>query len=60
MLDPMFSRGRFDAKKNEFTFIGDKVKFTNGFNAKTNMTYACTLNLKTKEATDFSIEQGKL
>ncbi|MCX9939053.1 hypothetical protein LAD54_10370 [Klebsiella pneumoniae] len=60
MLDPMFSRGRIDAKKNEFTFIGDKVKFTNGFNAKTNMTYACTLNLKTKEATDFSIEQGKL
>lgn len=60
MLDPMFSHGRINSKKNEFTFIGDKVKFTNGFNAKTNMTYSCTLDLKTKEVTDFNIAQGKL
>lgn len=60
MLDPMFSHGRIDPKKNELTFIGDKVKFTNGFNAKTNMTYSCSLNLKTKEVTDFNIAQGKL
>jgi hypothetical protein len=59
MFDPMFSHGRIDSKKNELTFIGDKVKFTNGFNAKTNMTCACTLNLK-KAVTDFNIEQGKL
>ncbi|EHC75136.1 hypothetical protein LTSEMON_4419 [Salmonella enterica subsp. enterica serovar Montevideo str. S5-403] len=56
----MFSHGRIDSKKNQLTFIGDKVKFTNGFNAKMNMTYACTLDLKTKEVVDFKISEGKL
>ncbi|HDG1673796.1 TPA: hypothetical protein PFE07_003264 [Kluyvera cryocrescens] len=60
MLDTIFSHGRIDPQKDEFTFIGDKVKFTNGFNAKTTMTYACTLNLKSKEVTNFKIQQGKL
>ncbi|HFS1992531.1 TPA: hypothetical protein ACHWTK_001362 [Escherichia coli] len=60
LLDPMFSHGRIDSKNNQFTFIGDKVKFTNGFNAKVNMTYACTLDLKTKEVVDFKISEGKL
>ncbi|MDV0602844.1 hypothetical protein RZO85_24540 [Raoultella ornithinolytica] len=60
MFDSIFSHGRIDAKKDEFTFIGDKVKFANGFNAKTTMTYACTMNLKTKEITDFRISEGKL
>ncbi|CAH3779769.1 hypothetical protein I9Y19_003266 [Citrobacter freundii] len=60
LLDPMFSHGSIDSQKNELTFIGDKVKFTNGFNAKTTMTYSCTLNLKSKEVTHFKIQQGKL
>ncbi|HCC1233134.1 TPA: hypothetical protein M4R04_003364, partial [Salmonella enterica subsp. enterica serovar Paratyphi C] len=38
LLDPMFSHARIDSKKNQLTFIGDKVKFTNGFNAKMTMT----------------------
>ena len=60
ILDTIFSHARIDSKANRLTFIGDKVKFTNGFNAKTNMTYACTLDLKTKEVVDFSISEGKL
>jgi hypothetical protein len=60
LLDPMFSHGRMDSKQNQLTYIGDKVKFTNGFNAKTTMTYACTLDLKSKEVVDFNISEGKL
>lgn len=60
MLDPMFSHGRIDSKKNQLTFIGDKVKFTNGFNTKMTMTYACTLDLQTKGVVDFKISEEKL
>lgn len=58
--ETIFSHGRIDPAKNQFTFIGDKVKFTNGFNAKTNMTYACTMDLKTKEVVDLKINEGRL
>lgn len=60
LVDSIFSHASIDSKENRLTFIGDKVKFTNGFNAKTNMTYACTLDLKTKEIVDFKISEGKL
>lgn len=60
LLEPMFSHGRIDSRNNQFTFIGDKVKFTNGFNAKVNMAYTFTLVLKTKEVVDFKISEGKL
>ncbi|ENT8515558.1 hypothetical protein ACKGJF_002969 [Raoultella ornithinolytica] len=60
ILTPMFSRQMHDPKKHQMTFIGDKVKFTNGFNAKTTMTYACTLDYQTKQLVDFQIENGKL
>lgn len=60
ILDPMFSHGRLNSKANQLTFVGDKVKFNNGFNAKTTMTYSCTLDLQSKEVVDFKIAQGKL
>ncbi|ELY4778454.1 hypothetical protein SM077_000237 [Cronobacter sakazakii] len=60
LLDPMFSHARLDTKKNRLSYLGDKVKFANGFNAKTTMTYSCTMDLKTKEIVDFQIQEGKL
>ena len=60
ILDTIFSHARIDSKKNQLTYIGDKVKFTNGFNAKMNMTYACTIDLKTKSVVDVSVHEGKL
>lgn len=60
ILDPIFSHSRLNSKNNQLTFIGDKVKFSNGFNAKTIMTYSCTLDLKSKDVVDFKIAQGKL
>lgn len=60
MFTPMFSHSQYNQSKNRMTFIGDKVKFTNGFNAKTTMTYYCTYDLKNKELVDFKIESGKL
>ncbi|MGO2258570.1 MAG: hypothetical protein ACTH5S_12325 [Hafnia alvei] len=60
MFTPMFSHSQYKQSKNTMTFIGDKVKFTNGFNAKTTMTYYCTYDLKNKELVDFKIENGKL
>ena len=60
MLDPAFTHARLNGKKNQLTFIGDKVKFTNGFNAKTPMTYSCTMDLNTKKIVDFSIKEGRM
>lgn len=41
-------------------YYGDKVKFANGFNAKTPMTYLCHYDIKAKKITDFSISQGRI
>ncbi|CAI2499359.1 hypothetical protein [Serratia ficaria] len=60
IMTPMFSHMRNDASKNQITYIGDKVKFTNGFNAKSTMTYFCTFDWKAKEVVDFKIDTGKL
>lgn len=60
ILENIFSRFQLDSKNNQLTFVGDKVKFTNGFNAKMTMTYACTLDLKTKNVVGFNIAEGKL
>ncbi|HED3853612.1 TPA: hypothetical protein R4217_002466 [Enterobacter soli] len=60
LLDTIFSHARIDSKKNQLTYIGDKVKFTNGFNAKLNMVYSCTLDLKTKNVVDFKVSEGRL
>ncbi|MDC9590716.1 zinc-ribbon domain-containing protein [Xenorhabdus sp. XENO-10] len=60
ILTPMFSHSRLDAKNNQMTFIGDKVKFTNGFNAKVPMIYDCTMDLSSKAILDVRVEQGRL
>lgn len=60
MLDTAFSHARMNAEKHQLTYIGDKVKFTNGFNAKIPMTYSCTMDLSTEEIVDFSIKEGRL
>lgn len=60
MLTPMFSHFRNAAPTKQMTFIGDKVKFTNGFNAKTTMTYSCTYDLKKKSIVGFDIKSGKI
>ncbi|ELW9535366.1 zinc ribbon domain-containing protein [Enterobacter roggenkampii] len=60
LVDTIFSHGRIDSKKNQLTYIGDKVRFTNGFNAKVNMTYACTMDLKSKEIVGLKVTEGKL
>lgn len=60
VLSPMFSRYTYNQKSQTITYIGDKIKFANGFNAKSTMTYACTYDLQKKKVIDFGIEQGKL
>ncbi|WP_213132238.1 hypothetical protein [Citrobacter sp. FP75] len=60
VLEQKFSRFILDSKKGQLTYFGDKVKFSNGFNAKTTMTYSCTIDLKTEGVVDFKIKQGRL
>ena len=60
MMTPMFSHFRLNEAKKQMTFIGDKVKFTNGFNAKITMTYNCPYDLQGKSIVDFGITEGKL
>ncbi len=59
-LELPFSHMRNDPAKHQMTFIGDKVKFTNGFNAKSTMTYYCTFDYQTKQVVDLKLENGKL
>lgn len=58
-FEPMFSRF-LTGTKNQIVFVGDKVKLTNGFNAKTTMVYYCTFDFKTKKIVDFKIDSGRL
>lgn len=60
IVKPMFTQAINKSAKNQLTYIGDRVKFTNGFNAKTTMTYACTYDWKANELVDFKISEGKL
>lgn len=60
MLDPMFTHFRLDSVKRQITFIGDKVKFTNGFNAKSTVTYECVYDLNGNKLVDFNITKRKL
>ncbi len=60
IVKPMFTQAINKSAKNQLTYIGDRVKFTNGFNAKTTMIYACTYDYKAKELVDFKISEGRL
>ncbi|WP_310606953.1 hypothetical protein [Buttiauxella brennerae] len=59
-FDLIFSDYRLKSKERQLVFIGDKVKFTNGFNAKVNMVYSCTFDFKTKSIVDFGVSEGRL
>lgn len=56
-----FDRFRWkDNSRKIVTFIGDKLKFQNGFGAWSNMIYFCDFNIETKEAIEVRIEKGRL
>lgn len=55
----IFSRYLNAPEKNQITYLGDTLKFTNGFNAKVNMTYSCTLDTKSNQLVDFKVNEGR-
>lgn len=59
-LGTAFTRINNDARNNEIIFIGDQLKFTNGFGAKMNMMYSCTYNIKTNSVVDVNAAEGRL
>ncbi|MGI1757537.1 hypothetical protein [Serratia marcescens] len=59
LIHPAISRFYYDRKKGLIKYIGDRVKFTNAFNAKSNMIYSCTFSIKQRKIVDFDIEEGR-
>ncbi|ELQ0048588.1 hypothetical protein R2D02_002827 [Salmonella enterica] len=59
-LGVAFTRITNDARNNEIIFIGDQLKFTNGFGAKMNMMYSCTYNIKTNSVVNVNVAEGRL
>lgn len=58
---PLFTKYLVDeSNKSQITYIGDQVKFQNGFGAWTRMTYLCTYDTKRKAVTNVLIEEGRL
>jgi hypothetical protein len=61
MLEPKFSRYRWkDQPKGIVTYIGDKVRFQNGFGAYQNMIYECDYDPTIERPIDARAEAGKL
>ncbi|MFZ5272156.1 hypothetical protein [Enterobacter asburiae] len=60
MLNSAFSRYVNNPKDHQITYWGDKLKFTNGFNAKVNMMYSCTIDTQTDQMVDYTVEEGRL
>ncbi|WP_208950167.1 hypothetical protein [Rahnella sp. ChDrAdgB13] len=56
----IFSRYINEPEKNQITYLGDTLKFTNGFNAKVNMTYSCILDTKSNKLVDYVVTEGRL
>ncbi len=56
----IFSRYVNEPEKHQMTYVGDKLKFTNGFNAKVNMAYWCTIDTKTNQLIDYYVSEGRL
>ena len=60
-LEPKFSHYRLKAKDGGVvTFIGDKIKFQNGFGAWQNMIYECDLDTKTDNVLDVRASPGRI
>ncbi|EOU1316490.1 zinc-ribbon domain-containing protein [Klebsiella pneumoniae] len=55
-IDGGFTRFVYD-NNGKISYFGDKVKFSNAFNAKKTMNYLCVYDIKTKTIVDFSISQ---
>lgn len=61
MLEPKFSHFRWkDKSKGYITYIGDKVKFQNGFGAWQNYVYECDLDPETNTVLDVRARPGRL
>jgi RNA polymerase subunit RPABC4/transcription elongation factor Spt4 len=61
MLEPKFSRFRWkDKSKGSVTYVGDKIKFQNGFGAWQNYTYECDIEPQTKKVIDVRAAPGRL
>ena len=61
ILEPKFSHYRWkDKAAGIVTYIGDKVRFQNGFGAWVNMVYECDLDTNTQMPVDVRVSQGRL
>jgi hypothetical protein len=59
-VDPKFTRVRAGSEKSIITFVGDKIKYQNGFGAWTWHTYECDINVKTNKAVAVRAYPGRL
>jgi hypothetical protein len=60
-IEPKISHSKWANKKDgTITFIGDMIKFENGFGAKTRMIYECDYNFRKKAIIDVRVHQGRL
>ena len=50
----------YDKKKKQVTYIGDKVKFQNGFGAWQHYAYQCAFDTEKREVIEVSAEPGRL
>lgn len=61
MLDPKLTHYRWlDHEAGTVTFLGDKVKFQNGFGAWSPMIYECDFDPETESITDVRVHAGRL
>ncbi len=61
MLEPKFSHLRWKNRdKGIVTFIGDKIRFQNGFGAWSNMVYECDFEPVSSIVIDVRVQQGRL
>ncbi|MGC4084267.1 MAG: hypothetical protein QM736_19695 [Vicinamibacterales bacterium] len=61
LLEPKFSHYRWrNQSTGEVTYIGDKIKFQNGFGAWTFYTYECDLDPAGESVTDVRAQPGRL
>lgn len=61
VLESIFSNFRWrNQSKGEITFVGDKVKFQNGFGAWQNSIYECDIDPETNSVLDVRIKAGHL
>jgi len=55
-----FSRFKWHRKPNSVTFIGDKIKFQNGFGAWQHYTYECDFDTKNRTALTVRVKPGRI